>query len=291
MTSFWSAWIISLTTITIIALFWILWANRKEEGGQETTGHVFDGIEEYNNPLPAWWLGFFVMTLVFGIGYLIAYPGMGNFPGLLNWTQVGQYESEVKRAAEKYEPLFEEYAAVAIPELANITKAMRMGQRIFANSCAQCHGSDGRGAYGFPNLADKDWLYGGTPEAILATITNGRTGAMPSWSAALQEDQIKAVIDFIPTLSAEGTTVNSEAGKKVFNTYCFACHGADGRGNQLLGAPNLTDAAWLYGSAPDQLRETIMEGRNGIMPAHNQLLPKSRIHLLAAYVYSLANQE
>lgn len=286
MSSFWSYWISLITIFTIIASFWLLFGNRKETTDKETTGHVYDGIEEYNNPLPAWWLWMFVLTLVFGIGYLIAYPGLGNFKGVLNWSQISQYESEVASAQAKYEPLFDEYAAIPVEELIHNDKAMRMGQRLFANNCAQCHGSDARGAYGFPNLADDDWLYGGTPENILFSITSGRNGTMPPWGPALTDEQTRDVVQHVRALS--GLDQPSEAGQQVFAIFCQSCHGAEGTGMQLLGAPNLTDDIWLYGSTAEMIAEAVESGRNGQMPAHNELLSESRIHLLGAYVYSLS---
>ena len=286
MSSFWSYWISLITIFTIVASFWLLFGNRKERGNQETTGHVYDGIEEYNNPLPAWWLWMFVATLVFGIGYLIAYPGLGNFKGLLNWSQISEYENEVAEAAAKYEPLFDEYAAVPIEELIADNKAMRMGQRLFANNCSQCHGSDARGAFGFPNLADNDWLYGGTPTNIVQSIVAGRNGNMPAWGPMLSDEQSADVVQHVRSLS--GLDEPNETGAQVFGMFCMACHGSDATGMQVLGAPNLTDDIWLYGNTAELIADAVENGLSGIMPAHNELLTESRIHLVAAYVYSLS---
>ncbi len=288
MNSFWSGWIIVLTVITFILTFWLLLANRKESTTKKTTGHVYDGIEEYNNPLPLWWLWLFYATIFFSIGYLVAYPGLGAFKGLLNWSQVGQYEKEIQRAEEKYEPLFNKFAQTPIPELAKDTQAMQMAQRIFANNCAQCHGSDARGTFGFPNLADNDWLYGGEPENILTSIRQGRSGFMMAWESTLNREQIDSVVAY--TLSLSGKQEANAEGEKLFQTYCTACHGADAKGNTMLGAPNLTDDIWLYSDAPEIIRTTIAKGRNGKMPGHADLLSESRIHLLGAYVYSLSSQ-
>lgn len=287
MSTFWSVWIIVITAFTFIACFWLLFGNRKESTDKETTGHVYDGIEEYNNPLPAWWLWMFVVTLVFGIGYLIAYPGLGNFKGLLGWSQISQYEEEVEEAREQYEPLFEAYLEVPIPELVEDNRALRMGQRLFANNCSQCHGSDAGGSYGFPSLSDEAWLYGSSPEQIVTSIANGRQGMMPPWGAALSDEQIDNVTSYVRTLSGLEAESTPE-GAQVFATYCAACHGADGTGNQMLGAPNLTDDIWLYSSSREEISGIVENGRSGQMPAHRQLLSESRIHLLSAYVYSLS---
>jgi cytochrome c oxidase cbb3-type subunit 3 len=289
MSTFWSVWIIVITVFTFVATFWLLFANRKEETDKETTGDVYDGIEEYNNPLPAWWLWMFVITLVFGLGYLLAYPGFGNFQGLLGWSQISQYEEEVEAARERYEPLFEAYLEVPVPELAQDERALRMGQRLFANNCAQCHGSDAGGAYGFPSLADGAWLYGGSPEQIVTSIANGRQGVMPPWEAALSDEQIADVTSYVRSMS--GLEDAAEGGQQVFGMFCAACHGAGGTGNQMLGAPDLTDGIWLYSSDAEEISAIVRNGRSGLMPAHSDLLSESRIHILAAYVYSLSNSQ
>ena len=287
MSTFWSGWIILITLGTILGCFWLLFGNRKERTDKETTGHVYDGIEEYNNPLPAWWLWMFVFTLLFSIGYLIAYPGLGNFKGLLGWSQISQYQEEVEAAQEQYEPLFEAYLEVPIAELVQDESALRMGQRLFANNCSQCHGSDAGGAYGFPNLADSDWLYGGSPDQIVTSIASGRQGMMPPWGAALSDEQVVDVTRYVRSLS--GLEEAADAGQQVFGMFCAACHGADGAGNQMLGAPNLTDDVWLYSSDAEEISAIVENGRSGQMPAHSSLLTESRIHILAAYVYSLSN--
>lgn len=290
MSSFWSGWIIVLTTITLVGVVWVLFANRTRPGGQEKTGHVYDGIEEYDNPLPAWWFMMFVITIVFAIGYLIAYPGMGNFKGLLGWTEIKQYQHEVAEAKAKYGPIFARFGAMPIKEVAADEQAIKMGRRIFANNCAQCHGSDARGGFGFPNLTDNDWLYGGKPQTIEQTITNGRNGAMPAWGPVLGTKGVDEAVAYVRQLSGhKSDPTAAAAGDKIFHTYCVACHGPDGKGNHAIGAPNLTDNIWLYGGTPALLRQTISNGRNGHMPAHKELLGKDKIHLLAAYVYALSH--
>jgi cytochrome c oxidase cbb3-type subunit 3 len=293
MTTLWSSWIIFFTAATIIGSWWLLYANRKgSRGPDQTTGHVYDGIEEYDNPLPAWWYYLFLATLVFGVGYLMAYPGMGSYAGMLGWTQEGQWQKEVGEADATYGPLFAKYAAMPIEEVAKDKQALKMGQRLFAGNCSVCHGSSAQGSYGFPNLADNDWLYGGSPEAIRTTIMQGRRGAMPPWQQALGDEGITNVTAYVQSLGGRETdATQAAAGGALFKTFCVACHGADAKGNIAMGAPNLTDDIWLYGGSPGQIRHTLINGRNGTMPAHENLLGNDRVHLVAAYVYSLSRSE
>ncbi len=293
MSSFWSIWIIVLTVISFALIFWILFANRKIENTdpEATTGHAADGIEEYDNPLPAWWFAMFLITLIFGVGYLVVYPGLGNFPGIMGWTQVGQWENEVDEAEKRYLATRLEYLAMPVEEVASIPAALKMGQRMFANNCAQCHGADARGSYGFPNLTDGDWLYGGTPDAIKTTLVDGRRAAMPAWGTVLGDEGIRNVTAYVMRLS--GRDVNDEyadAGKAQFDMLCVACHMAYGTGNTALGAPNLTNGIWLYGGTAEDISHTLRAGRSGVMPAQADLLSEDKIHILTAYVYSL-NQD
>lgn len=296
MSSFWSAWITIITLGTIALCTWVLLANRKgmKQAGEDTakTGHIYDGIEEYDNPLPRWWFQGFILTVIFALGYLALYPGLGSYKGLLNWTQVGAWEEEVREADEKFASLYANYAKQPVEELAKDSTALQTGQRIFANNCAVCHGSSATGAYGFPNLTDNDWLYGGAGETIKTTIMDGRFGAMPAWLPIIGEDNVKAVTAYVVTLSGrDSDTALAEKGSQVFNTYCAACHSADGSGNQALGAPNLTDAIWLYGGSSEQIRHTIRNGRVGTMPAHRDVLGNDKVHLVAAYIYSLSHKD
>ena len=293
MASFWSYWIIILTTVTIVGISWILFANRKREqqSTEKTTGHIYDGIEELDNPLPAWWFYMFVITIVWGIGYLIVYPGMGNYAGAIGWTQVGQYDREVAAAEEKYRDMRDRYLALPVEEIAVDPAVRKMGMRLFANNCAQCHGADAGGAYGFPNLRDDDWIYGGDAATIKATLVNGRQAVMPAWGSVIGDEGIADVTQYV--LSLNGRDVDSakaEAGKTVFQTYCVACHGADGTGNPALGAPNLTNGVWLYGGSAEQISQTLHAGRNGMMPAFKDTLSEDKIHILTAYVYGLNKQ-
>lgn len=299
MTSFWSWYVVILTTGTLLALTWLIFATRKGQRSDttdQTVGHVYDGIEEYDNPLPRWWFMLFVGTIIFAVGYLVLYPGMGNWKGILpgydgGWTSTKQYEREITKADDKYGPIFSKYAAMSIEEVAKDEQALKMGGRLFASNCSVCHGSDAKGSHGFPNLTDNDWIWGGDAETIKLTIMKGRNAAMPGWEAALGNDGIKNVTGYVRSLSGlknpEG--VDLEAGQKSFNTMCVACHGADAKGNPMLAAPNLSDRIWLYGSSFAQVQQTIRHGRNGQMPAQEDFLGNDKVHLLAAYVYSLSH--
>ncbi|MFB9147419.1 cytochrome-c oxidase, cbb3-type subunit III [Halomonas alkalicola] len=297
LSGFWSAWIIVITLGSIGLAFWLLYANRKTDkipdadGNIETTGHAADGIEEYDNPLPRWWFQLYVGTVIFALGYLVLYPGLGNFAGVLGWTQEGQWEEEVARAEERFTPIFAQYQEIPIPELARDADAMQVAERIYLNNCAVCHGSNAQGGYGFPNLTNDDWLYGGEPEQIVQTLVRGRNGLMPSWQQ-LGETNIENVTQHVLALSGlEHDEERAERGAATYASVCAACHMPDGTGNQALGAPNLTNDIWLYQapgqSVADSVRQTLRNGRNGHMPAQAAYIGEERVHLVAAYVYSL----
>jgi len=293
--NFWT-WFIALPTIIgIAALFWLnrwMTTPKKDQTAvPKTMGHVWDeNLAEYNNPLPRWWLNMFYITLVFAIGYLALYPGLGTWTGLLNWTSRGQYESEIARANAAYGPLYEKYSREQLTALAKDPEAMKTGERLFVTYCTTCHGSDARGATGFPNLRDSEWLYGGDPDTIKTTIMNGRAGVMPAWGAALGKEGVFDVAEYVISLSGRRVNENAaERGKVKFQQMCVACHGADGKGNRQLGAPDLTNDSWLYGGSQRVIMETIDKGRQGNMPAHAEFLGEAKVHLLAAYVYSLSS--
>ncbi len=296
MTAFWSIWISVIVLGTIFGCWWLLWATRKgqttDTDTEKTTGHSFDGIEEYDNPLPKWWFYLFVGTCVFSLVYLALYPGLGNFPGLLGWSQEKQWAEEVQLADARYSELYAQFGDTPVPELAEDEQAMRMGQRLFANNCAVCHGSAARGSIGFPNLTDDAWLYGGDPDTILQTVHNGRQGNMPAKGLMpnMTAEQLDQVVNYVLSFSGrEQDAAAAEAGSQVFAQGCAACHGPDGTGNQAMGAPDLTDNAWLYGSTYDWIRETVQYGRQNHMPAQSGRLSEDQIQILAAYVFSLSN--
>lgn len=294
--NFWHWFIVILVVLSFVGIILLVyWMSENKKAYQKeakTMGHVWDGdLSELNNPLPLWWLGLFILTIVFGVGYLVLYPGMGNFTGLLGWTQEGQYDKEVKLAEDKYGPVYKQYQKEDLRTLVHNRQAMRTGARLFGTYCSTCHGSDARGAPGFPNLRDRDWLYGGDPETIKKSIMDGRKfGIMPPWGAALKaNDGLFNVTEYVLGLS--GHKVNTTAaglGKEKFKQLCAACHGPNGRGDKNRGAPNLTDNVWLYGGSQATVMESIAKGRNGKMPAHRELLGEAKVHLLAAYIYSLS---
>lgn len=300
MSDFWSWYVIIIVVLNLGGCAWLLLWNRKlsaEEAKKETTGHSFDGIEERNQPLPRWWLWLFWITLLFSVIYLALYPGLGKFDGFLGWSSTQQWEQEVALMEKKAGPIFDQYAAEPVEELAKYPEALDVGGRLFANNCATCHGSDARGARGYPNLTDDAWLYGGSPQAIKTTLTNGRQGMMPPMGAAVGgEEGARDMAVYVLSLSRPGIADDPQKAAAIERAkpkfaVCAACHGQDGTGNQALGAPNLTDDAWLYGSDMDAIVHTIMQGRSGMMPAFKDVLSPERIHVLTAYVYSLSQNE
>lgn len=317
MSSFWSIWITVITLGTIFGCFWLLrWclANKTGVAEGDDMHHEFDGIIEINNQLPQWWTYLFYICIAWALIYLLLYPGLGNFKGLFNWKssnqgilslaesreavklarengEIVQYDREIAYAEETFGPLFADYASTDIQELARNPDAMATGRRLFLQNCAQCHGSDAGGQRGFPNLTDDDWLYGGTPQKIVETLTLGRVANMAPWLDSMGEQGVKEVVEY--TLSLSGRKVDqqlADAGQARF-AICAACHGADGKGNQDIGAPNLTDGIWLYGGSKDSVIETVNYGRNGVMPSFKDTLGPEKIHVVAAYVYSLSHQQ
>lgn len=293
--AFWSLFVGGVTLVSIVAcaLLLLSMSKRRVSTDPEKTPHVWDeDLAEYNNPLPRWWIYLFWITIVFGVAYVVVYPGLGAWAGTLGWTSAGQYQEEMRVAEKVYGPIYQKFSAVDVKTLASDPQARAAGEKLFLNYCSQCHASDARGGKGFPNLTDDDWLYGGAPETIEQTILNGRNGVMPAWGPVLKEEGVKDVASYVRSLSGlSNDAARAGRGKATFGTYCAACHGADGKGNQALGAPNLTDAVWLYGSSEPLLIETISRGRNNKMPAWKDMLGEARVHVLAAYVYSLSHPE
>ena len=294
---FWHWYIAILTIISILACVWLIrWMTSgfEHKDEVESTGHVWDGdLTELNNPLPRWWLGLFYITLAFGGFYLLLYPGLGNFGGLLGWTSKGQYEQEVEQVEAEVGPLFAGYLQTPILDLIKDEKALKIGERLYLNYCSTCHGSDARGARGFPNLRDTDWQWGGDPASIKTTLLNGRIAAMPSWEAALGgESGVNEVTQYLLRLSNRATIDElADKGKAKYDIFCVACHGADGKGNPALGAPNLTDDVWLYGGSITRINESLIKGRNGQMPAFGEFLGEAKVHLLTAYIYGLSQEK
>jgi cytochrome c oxidase cbb3-type subunit 3 len=277
---------------TIVGAIWLIWWTSRGSGSiapQETT-HVWDGdLTEYNNPLPRWWLWLFILSIAFGIAYLALYPGLGNYKGLLNWSEESQWRGDQRSADLAFEQRFAAYKDKSLAELSNDPAAIATAKNLFALNCAACHGSDARGAKGFPNLTDADWLWGGSEQAIYQSIAQGRDGAMPAWGPVIGEQGVEQVMAYVLTLSGrEASPESASAGKTTFETLCSACHGLDGKGNQLMGAPNLTDTIWLHGGSPQDIRETITNGRTNHMPAQLERLGETKVRLLAAYVLDVS---
>jgi cytochrome c oxidase cbb3-type subunit 3 len=318
MSSFWSIWISIITLGSILGCFLLLrWCLSNKTGVDEGDNmhHEFDGIIELNNQLPRWWTILFYICIVWGLIYLVLYPGLGNYKGLWNWQSsnqtikslaesrasvaanrtngvINQYDREVKFANELFAPIFDAYYEQPITELAKDVEALKIGQRLFSQNCAACHGSDARGQRGFPNLTDDDWLYGGSPEKITETLIRGRRGMMPAQLDATGDKGIEELVAYVLSLSNRpDLDQNLVAAGKARSVTCAACHGPDGKGNQLIGSPNLTDQIWLYGGTNKALAETLRYGRNGVMPAFNITLGEKKIHLVSAYVYSLSQDK
>lgn len=293
MSGFWHWVVIGITVAMMVGALWLLLANARGKQGSADTGHVWDDdLREYNNPLPRWWLNLFLITVIFGAAYLIFYPGLGNFAGRLGWTSQKQMQGDLDAYHAQRDRQFAAFRDLDVAALAGAPKAVALGRGVFLNNCAGCHGADAHGAVGFPNLSDKDWLYGGTPEAIVASITNGRGGTMPPFNGAIDAETVDALVRYVghwndPKLDP----AVRERAQKQFAITCAACHGPDGQGNPLLGAPNLTDDIWLHGGTRERIRETILFGRHSQMPAHEKILTPDEIRVVAAYVYSLSQTD
>ena len=287
---FWHYYIVAIVVASFIYVTWLLLSQDKVKlkKGEEvkTTGHSWDGIEEYNNPMPRWWFWMFIMTILFGIGYLVAYPGMGDYKGTFNWTSHNQYEREVAAADKTVNALYGKYSKMKVEDVAKDKNAMTIGKNLFDTYCIQCHGSDAQGSRGFPNLTDSDWIYGGTPEKIHETITNGRIGIMMPWGPNLGTEGVRDVANYVISLSKDRAYDEDRAarGKEIFQANCVACHGANGQGTMGI-APTLNDNTWLWGGSEKAIIETITSGRHNQMPAWKDFLTEDKIHLLTAYVW------
>ena len=298
MPAFW-AWFVAAGTIAFViwCLYLIVWAGKQgpqHKEDEDLVGHVWDGdLEEWNNPAPKWWLYLYFITILWAVGYMIAYPGIGAFEGTLGWSQEGQYEEEMQAAEARYAPIYEAFAEMDFESLAADPDAQKLGRSLFAGYCTTCHGSDARGGPGYPNLTDNDWQWGNSEDNIVATITNGRNGIMTSWAAILGSDEnIDNMVRYVRSLSGlEDAGDAALTAQPVFTTVCAACHTPAGTGMEALGAPDLTDDVWVYGSSADAIRTTIVDGRTGVMPPHGELLGENRTRILAAYVYSLSNAQ
>jgi len=292
---FWSQFVTVIAVGSILACGLLLWLTARFRGpstGDNTTGHVWDeDLREMNNPMPRWWMGLFVLTIVFGLGYLAVFPGLGSYRGTLAWTTSGEYAKEMEQANTELTPVYSAYASEPVERLATDPGAMAIGERLFLNNCAQCHASDARGSRGFPNLTDRDWLHGGTPEKIRETITHGRTGVMPPMGEAVgSADDVKNLANYVLSLSGSPhDSVRAGLGKSKFTT-CAACHGIGGVGNSAVGAPNLADKVWLHGYGQEAIIAMINGGKTNQMPAQQGRLTEAQIHVLTAYVWGLSSK-
>ncbi|HSV82702.1 MAG TPA: cytochrome-c oxidase, cbb3-type subunit III [Ramlibacter sp.] len=292
---FWSLYVSGITLAGIVGCLVLLWLSGRKKvapRSDNTTGHVWDGdLTEMNNPLPLWWVGLFILTVVFSLLYLVAYPGLGSYEGELKWSTKGEYEAELAQANRALEPLYAQFVARKVEELAGDGAAMAIGERLFMNNCAQCHGSDARGSKGFPNLADADWLHGGASGKIVETIAKGRVGAMPPMAAAVgSAEDVRNVAHYVLSLSnSPHDSLRAQLGKSKFSA-CAACHGIDGKGNPAIGAPNLADDTWLHGWGEQAIVSIINNGKTNEMPAQAGKLTEAQIHVLASYVWGLSNR-
>ncbi|MCX7266535.1 MAG: cytochrome-c oxidase, cbb3-type subunit III [Burkholderiales bacterium] len=293
--NFWSLYVAGIALVGIIACLLLLWFSGKAKAmtaNDNSTGHVWDGdLREMNNPLPRWWVGLFLITIVFSLGYLALYPGLGTSPGQLGWSSKGQYEAEMAKGEKEVAPLYAKFSGMSTQDVAKDPQAMAIGDRLFMNNCAQCHGSDARGSKGFPNLSDADWLHGGSPEKIKETLTLGRIGQMPPMAAAVgTPDDVRNVAHYVLSLSGSPhDALKASLGKPKFAA-CAACHGMDGKGNQTLGAPNLTDDIWLHGWGENAIVAMVNNGKVNQMPAQASKLTEPQLHVLASYVWGLSNK-
>lgn len=293
--NFWSIYVTGIVVTSILACLLLLWFSGKAHAmtsHDNSTGHVWDGdLREMNNPLPRWWAWLFIITIIFAFAYLALYPGLGTYKGQLGWTSAGQHQAEVDKGNAETAPLYAKFAAMPPEEVAKDAQAMAIGERLFMNNCASCHGSDARGNKGFPNLTDNDWLGGGTPDNIKANIVNGRVGMMPPMAAAVgSADDVKNVAQYVLSLSGSPhDSVKASLGKEKF-AVCAACHGADGKGMQALGSANLTDKIWLHGSGEAAIIAMINNGKTNVMPPQGKAFTEPQIHVLASYVWGLSNK-
>jgi cytochrome c oxidase cbb3-type subunit 3 len=290
-----AGWALYVAAIVIGGLLFcviilVVASKRKVMADDNTTGHVWDeNLRELNNPLPRWWMWLFVITVVFAAVYLALYPGLGSNAGAFGWTSAGQWEAEQQKARATMAPVYAKFTPMSAAELAKDAQAMGIGERLFANNCAQCHGSDAHGSKGFPNLTDNDWLGGSGPEYIEKTVTGGRVGLMPPMAAAVgTAEDVKNVANYV--LSLSGSPHNAAAAQQGQAKFaiCAACHGPDGKGQQAVGAPNLTDKIWLHGFGEAAVLAMVNNGKQNVMPAFEKRLSPEQIHVLAAYVWNLS---
>ena len=296
MSEFWSGFVIVLIVVVLgTTVFLFLWGLRVEIPTQPdgTSGHVWAHgvLREGVRRLPTWWIVGSAIVLVASLGYLALYPGFGAFKGVLGWTSHGELASDQAANRQREAPLRERIRGKPVESIATDPDALRAGHALYIDNCAACHGRDGRGnaLLGAPAFVDSDWLYGGDGKSILTSILDGRTGAMPAFASSLSNDEINDLAHYVASLSGRShDSLRGALGKRLFSN-CIPCHGADGKGNQAMGAPNLTDAIWLYGGEVATIATTIRFGRTGTMPAWRQRLGEDDALLVAAWVYAMSH--
>lgn len=299
MSAGWSWYVIALVALNLLGCVWLLWWTAKRRPGDpkpEDTSHYWDGdITEYNKPMPRWWINGFYLLLAFSVAYIFWYGGLGGYQGYGKWSSAREHALAKAADDARLEQTFAPYKGQPIDAIAADPAALKLGQAIFNNNCATCHGSSAQGAIGFPNLRDDIWHWGGTPDDILASVLDGREGVMPPWGTVLTgmggDSAVISVVSYVRSLSdpERGKDYLAVQGKRLYDGVCVACHGIEGKGNQALGAPDLTDDYWLYGDSTAQLTESIVNGRHGVMPAWRGMLGETRSRLAAAYVWSLSH--
>ncbi|HUH60459.1 MAG TPA: cytochrome-c oxidase, cbb3-type subunit III [Candidimonas sp.] len=294
--SFWSYFIGVIALGGIAFCVWLLFSQRawlkQDVDTAGDTGHVWDGdLTELNNPVPRWWTVMYLGLCVIALAILFLYPGVGSYTGELGYTSARQVKAQQAALNEQIKPVYERFNQMSIQQVAADPAALEIGQRLFLNNCAQCHGSDAKGSGSFPNLTDGDWLHGGEPETIQLSITNGRHGMMPPWSSQIKPTEAADIAQYVRSLSGLASdALRVVPGKRGFDAFCVACHGAEGKGNTLMGAPNLTDNVWLYGSSEASITETILNGRQNVMPAQGGILTEDQIRMLTAWVWGQSNK-
>ena len=292
MSNGWSLFVVVLTMLSMAGVAWLLIANRSKEGKGEELDHEFDGIKEYDNPLPAWWVGMFVATVIFGLGYVFYYPALGNSAGVGEWSSEKEWLYATERHNDRFAALYTQYAAMTPEQLVADRKAMQTGRRLYLNYCSTCHGVAAKGGPGFPNLTDSEWIWGDGFPAIKHTILNGRIAAMPGWEQVLQPEQLTALSQYVKDWSDSGTApAGNDVGASAYSTYCVACHGVNGGGNAALGAPSINNDIFLYGGTLEDITHSIAKGRAGNMPAQSGVVGEDQSHLLAAYIFSLRGSQ
>ena len=299
MKGFWSGWVIFFIVLNLaVALFLFVFSQRVEIPTKPdgTTGHAWAHgvLREGVKRLPLWWVVISAVSLIVAIGYLVLYPALGGYGGLLGWTSAEEHERSAAERAARLEPILASLGERQLDAIPADDPAIVVGRRLFLDNCAACHGTDATGntALGAPNLTDAAWLYGGDPDTVITSILGGRHGTMPAWGPVLGDEGVINVASYVRSLAGlDASAARAAAGKTQFETLCAACHGVDGKGMQALGAPDLTDGDWLYGSDLASVMASIRDGRSGEMPAWRGRLGENEARAIAAWLYTQQRTE